>query len=199
MNLIGGGTSWVGTPPWCRRSQNPDRGGGGTAGGHRDQPRAPPETVIREPAWVLPLAPVIRLTGSGSSSLRLGWKAGIAAIGPGRVGLRRRAEAPSVPVTCLPRFQSSPLIERPEDWPAPVTREVWRPEGSTFATAAAAAAGAAAGAGAAASEAAPPRAAPAARALRGAEGPRRSKRNCSVPVTLSLAMSKGPVMRPPNS
>ena len=66
----------------------------------------------------------MRLTGSGSFSLRLDWKAGIAAIGPGRVGLRRRAEAPSVPVTCLPRFQSSPLMERPEDWPAPVTREV---------------------------------------------------------------------------
>jgi hypothetical protein len=36
-----------------------------------DQPRAPPETVIREPFSVLPLEPVTRLTGHSFSSLRL--------------------------------------------------------------------------------------------------------------------------------
>jgi fumarate hydratase class II len=38
-------------------------------------------------------------TGSGTSSLRFPWKVGMAVIVPRRLGLRRRAEGPSVPVT----------------------------------------------------------------------------------------------------
>ena len=93
-----------------------------------NQPRAPPETVIREPFSVLPLEPVTRLTGHSFSSLRLRSKGDMALIGPGRLGLRRRAEAPSVPVTCSPRSQSSPVIFVEE--PSPVTREAGFSEGS---------------------------------------------------------------------
>ena len=67
---------------------------------------------------MLPLEPVTLLTGAGTSSLRLGWKPGMALIGPTRVGLRRRAELPSVPVTRSPRSQSSPVMRVPE--PSPV-------------------------------------------------------------------------------
>ena len=60
------------------------------------------------------------------ASLRLAWKLGMAVIAPGRVGFRRRAEGPSVPVTFRPRFQSSPVIVRPVEIPSPVTRDVGR-------------------------------------------------------------------------
>ena len=63
------------------------------------QPRAPPETVMREPLSVLPLEPVTGLTGKGTSSLRFCCIITMAFMGPTREGLRRRAEAPSVPVT----------------------------------------------------------------------------------------------------
>ena len=62
-----------------------------------NQPRAPPETVIKDPFSVLPLEPVTRLTGHSVSSLRLRSK-DMAVIGPGRLGLRRRADT-LVPVT----------------------------------------------------------------------------------------------------
>ena len=73
---------------------------------------------------VLPLEPVILLTGSGRASLRFDWKAGMAEPVPGLVGLRRLAEGPSVPVTCLPRFQSSPVIVSPPVSPSPVMRDL---------------------------------------------------------------------------
>jgi hypothetical protein len=38
-------------------------------------------------------------------------------MGPVRVGLRRRAEAPSVPVTRSPRSQSSPVMCSPAEMP----------------------------------------------------------------------------------
>jgi hypothetical protein len=69
--------------------------------------------------------------GVGGLLVALGLEAGIADMGPGREGLRRRAEAPSVPVTCLPRSQSSPVMWRPVDMPSPVTRETGRASSST--------------------------------------------------------------------
>jgi len=47
-------------------------------------------------------------------------------MGPGREGFLLLAEAPSVPVTCWPLAQSSPVIFNPADCPSPVICEVGR-------------------------------------------------------------------------
>jgi len=63
---------------------------GPSGGAGESQPLAPPETVISEPAKVLPLPPVTRLVGVGTASLRLGSRAVKGRLVPWRLGLRLR-------------------------------------------------------------------------------------------------------------